>query len=382
MTEPLSPPPVHPSRSPLRLIMVQAPQLPVDATDGTFYTFESSVRQAVEEAPTPSSPDVVTLVMFPEMHLFGTGDLPEKIAGEAQVAAGITLPRKGTPGGRFSQAAHGKGRANSSGPQSYAARFSQLAHELNIWLIPGTLCEKMRDKPTAIHNTAAVWSPQGKLVASYRKICPWRPYEIYTPGTTFTVFTIPGVGRVGFTICYDAWFPEITRQVAWKGAELIVNLVRTTTPDRELELTLARSNAIVNQAFIASLNAPAPRGYGKSILVGPEGEVLDQLDNDQPGIISAEIDLGHAQSIRDNGTLGLNRMWHQFRDSDPTIPLPLYEGSIRASRWPPAALGPNGEEISHIAKSATASSAKGDAEDSAVATPSAKNAVSTGKKSA
>jgi predicted amidohydrolase len=347
MTEPLSQPPVQPSRAPLRLIMVQAPQLPVDASSGTFYSFESSVRQAVATAPKPSSPDTVTLVMFPEMHLFGTGDLPEKIAGEAQIAAGITLPRKGTPGGRFSAVSQNsrKNRANDSGPQSYAARFSQLAHELNIWLIPGTLCEKVRDKRGAIYNTAAVWSPQGKLVASYRKICPWRPYEIYTPGTSISVFTIPGVGRIGFTICYDAWFPEISRQVAWKGAELIVNLVRTTTPDRELELTLARSNAIVNQAFIASLNAPAPQGYGKSILVGPEGEDIAQLDDNQPGVITAEIDLGHAQHIRDTGTLGLNRMWHQFRSTDPTIPLPLYGGSIKAARWKPAALGPDGKDI-------------------------------------
>jgi predicted amidohydrolase len=320
--------------------MVQAAQLPVDASSGTFYAFESSVRHAVATAPAPSDPRTVTLVMFPEMHLFGTGDLPQKFAQEAQISAALTLPRKGTPGGRFSQASLRDGRAELSGSDSYPARFSQLAHELGIWLIPGTLCERVKDKRNAIYNTAAVWSPQGKLVASYRKICPWRPYEVYTPGTSFTVFDIPEVGRIGLTICYDAWFPEISRHVAWMGAELIVNLVRTTTPDRAQELVLARSNAIVNQSYVASLNAAAPQGFGRSILVGPEGEVLDQTDTDSPATITAELDLGHARDVRDTGTAGFNRLWHQFHAGDAEIPLPLYAGSITAERWKPDSFDP------------------------------------------
>ena len=55
-------------------------------------------------------------------------------------------------------------------------------------------------------------------------------------GSEFSVFELPGLGRVGLNICYDIWFPEVTRQLTWMGAELIVNLVRTTTPDRKQEL--------------------------------------------------------------------------------------------------------------------------------------------------
>lgn len=309
-------------RIPLRIIMVQATQLPLDASSDIFATFEESVRNAVAQAPTPQDPDAVTMVVFPEMHLFGTPGLSEEAAHEAQNAAACSLPQEGTPDPPLAA--------------RLTTRLSELARDLGIWLVPGTLCERAATEQQGIYNTAAVWNPAGEFVAAYRKICPWRPYETYIPGDSFTVFDIPGVGRVGFTICYDAWFPEISRQVAWKGAELILNLVRTTTPDRAQELVLAQSNAIVNQSFVASLNAAGPDGYGRSLLVDPNGTVINELPTKEPGIITAEIDLGQAKNVRDHGTVGLNRVWHQFKDSDPTIPLPLYGGSITAQRWKPS----------------------------------------------
>ncbi|MEK8174978.1 nitrilase-related carbon-nitrogen hydrolase [Streptomyces sp. M19] len=65
--------------------------------------------------------------------------------------------------------------------------------------------------------------------------------------------------------------PEITRHLAWQGADLVLNLVRTPTVDRAQEVVLARANAIVNQVFMASLNAAAPDGVGRSVVVDPEG---------------------------------------------------------------------------------------------------------------
>ena len=42
-----------------------------------------------------------------------------------------------------------------------------------------------------------------------------------TPGAEFVVFDVPDVGRFGVSICYDMWFPETTRTLAWMGAEVI-----------------------------------------------------------------------------------------------------------------------------------------------------------------
>ena len=116
-------------------------------------------------------------------------------------------------------------------------------------------------------------TPDGTIAASYRKVFPWRPYERYRPGTRFVTADLAGVGRVGLSVCYDSWFPEHTRHLAWMGAEVMVNVVKTTTVDRAQELVLARANAIVNQVFFVSVNAAAPVGRGQSLVVDPEGLV-------------------------------------------------------------------------------------------------------------
>ena len=91
------------------------------------------------------------------------------------------------------------------------------------------------------------------------------------PGDTFTVFDIPGVGRFGLIICFDAWFPEVTRTLAWMGAEVILQPTLTKTIDREQELVLARANAIVNQVYVVSPNYGGLFGTGRSVIVDPEG---------------------------------------------------------------------------------------------------------------
>ena len=56
---------------------------------------------------------------------------------------------------------------------------ADLARKHEIYLIPGSLYEK---EGQAIYNTAPVLNPQGKLIARYRKMYPWRPFEKTTSG--------------------------------------------------------------------------------------------------------------------------------------------------------------------------------------------------------
>ncbi|WP_419497330.1 carbon-nitrogen hydrolase family protein [Bifidobacterium pullorum] len=286
----------------LTIAMAQYGQL---AVGERFERFADSVRSIVEQSP-GQRPDIV---VFPEMHLFGTGDADRDAARRMQAAATTNLH------------------------DGLTDELAALARECGIWLIPGTVCESNPSGDD--YNTALVFSPSGELAASYRKICPWRPYEWYTPGDSFTVFEIPGIGCIGLTICYDAWFPEISRQVAWMGAELIINLVRTTTPDRAQELVLARANAIVNQTALISLNAAAPQGVGRSIVVDPEGSVIAETEDDRETLLFTTIDFDAIRNVREHGTAGLNRPWQQFRHSDGIIPLPMYDGCINADTWKP-----------------------------------------------
>lgn len=200
--------------------------------------------------------------------------------------------------------------------------------------MPGSVYE--RGVGDRVHNTAPVYSPQGERLAAYRKICPWRPYETTTPGNRFEVVDLAGVGRIGLSICYDTWFPEISRHLAWMGAELIVNVVRTTTSDRAQEVVLNRANAITNQVFVASVNSAAPSGTGRSLVIDPQGTVRAETVDAGDSTLTDVIDLDEVCNVRRYGTAGLNRIWDQFRPGDPALELPLYGGRIDPATWNPA----------------------------------------------
>ena len=155
-------------------------------------------------------------------------------------------------------------------PGELTERLGALARETGLWLIPGSVYERTAD---GVANTAVVLSPAGELVASYRKCFPWQPYETTDPGTQTVCFDIDGVGRFGLAICHDGAFPEVFRSLAWQGAEAIFQVTLTGTSDRDIETVVVRANANVNQVAVVNVNAAAPVGNGRSLVVDPEGAV-------------------------------------------------------------------------------------------------------------
>lgn len=283
----------------LPLALAQADPVPVGAPPSRFH---AQVEDLLADFPE------TRLALFPELHLFGTRARPaERNAELADAAQPLDGP--------------------------LVRELATLAGDLGIWLVPGTICERGEDG--ALYNTALLLSPEGELAACYRKIFPWRPYEPYRPGHTFVVAELPEVGRLGLAICYDAWFPEVSRHLAWMGAEIIVYPTMTTTADRPQELVLARANAIVNQVFVVSVNTAAPAGTGRSVVVDPEGRVRTEA-SEAATVLTDVVDLDHVARVRRYGTAGVNRPWSQFTDEDPPLELPLYRGRIEPGRWSPA----------------------------------------------
>jgi predicted amidohydrolase len=217
------------------------------------------------------------------------------------------------------------------GPRMQA--LAEAAAALGVWLIPGSVPEL--GDGGRIYNTQVVFDPAGNLVASYRKVFPWRPYEAWSSGNEFGVFDMPDTGRGGLSICYDAWFPESTRSVAWLGAEFVINVVKTIGADRKQERVLAQANAIVNQVFMLSVNCAGPVGTGGSIVCDPEGTVIADLPTADPGVIRVDVDLDAVTRVREVGTEGFNRMWSQMAPDDPVIDLPIYQGRIDPTQWQP-----------------------------------------------
>jgi len=203
-------------------------------------------------------------------------------------------------------------------PSEQTDRLCELARKTKQWLIPGSLWETEGDK---MYNTALVISPDGDIVAKYRKMFPWMPYEMgATPGNEFCVFDIPNVGRFGLCICYDMWFPETARTLAWMGAEVIIQPTLTPTSDRPLELVMARANALFNQCYFVSVNGVGEWGGGRSTIIDPDGRVLQEAGTNQT-FMSEMIDLDHTTRTREYGTLGLAQTLKQLRDSGHKFPV-------------------------------------------------------------
>jgi deaminated glutathione amidase len=172
-------------------------------------------------------------------------------------------------------AAHGPSKLHAEplpGPTEEA--FREMARKHRIWIVSGSLYERRRGR---IYNTASVISPDGEIVGRHRKLFPFTPYEAgVEAGDEFLVFDVPEVGRFGVSICYDSWIPETSRTLASMGAEVILHPSLTGTIDRDVELAIARSTAAVNQCYFVDINGVGAGGVGRSVVVGPHGEILHQ----------------------------------------------------------------------------------------------------------
>jgi len=243
----------------------------------------------------------VQLVLAPELHLSAQPGLLEEQADYPQSVA-VAIP----------------------GPLT--EELSALALEHSVWLVPGTVFERAEDG--RLHNTALAFSPEGELVARYRKVFPWQPHEDCAPGDRFVTFEIPEVGRFGLAICYDGNFPEAFRQLAWMGAEVVLQPTLTTTSDRPAELVLARANAIANQLYVVNVNAATPAGLGRSLVVDPEGIVRVQAGEGEE-LVTDVLDLDAVTRVREHGLAGVSRMWEQLIRAGPAIDLPVYGGRFQ-----------------------------------------------------
>ncbi len=278
----------------LSLAALQTAPVPRDpeATLGLLARRVRSLRATVPHAQ---------LAVLPELHLSAPPSTLEEHSGYAREVA-VEIP----------------------GPLTEA--LGRIAAESEIWLVPGSVYELASDG--RVHNTAVVLAPDGELVASYRKVFPWQPHETCAPGEEFVTFDIPEVGRVGLAICYDGSFPETFRQLAWMGAELILQVNLTTTSDREQELVMARANAIFNQLYVVSLNTASPAGVGRSLIADPEGLVRVASGAGEE-MLTDVLDLEAVERVRRFGTAGVSRMWEQMMREGPGIQLPMYGGPVR-----------------------------------------------------
>jgi predicted amidohydrolase len=188
---------------------------------------------------------------------------------------------------------------------------ANLASSLEIFLLCGSILE-VNPRSKRPFNTSLLLSPQGELIAQYRKIHLFKlrvpgktlidEQSLYSPGKVAKAATTP-FATVGLTICYDLRFPELYRSLTYQGAEIIF-VPSAFTFDTGLAHweTLIRARAIENQVFIIAPNQcgtgpSAIQNYGHSMIVDPWGIVIASAKNEEK-IIYAELDLMYLKNVR------------------------------------------------------------------------------------
>ena len=195
----------------------------------------------------------------------------------------------------------------------YLDKLKELAKELDVWLIPGSFYEETEE---GTFNTTPVIDNKGDLVTKCRKLYPFLPYETgVAAGNEVCVFEIPRSGKVGIHICYDLWFPETSRALALKGAEVILHPSLTDTCDRDVERAMVKATAAQQQCYYIDVNAGGEQGVGLSLIAGPDGEILhDALAGEE--FMLVEVDFDRVRRCRKRGLKGLGQPIKSYRD-DP-----------------------------------------------------------------
>jgi len=177
------------------------------------------------------------------------------------------------------------------GPQTQ--RMSDACREAGLTAVVVGTIEK--DEHDRLFNTAALVGPDG-LIARYRKThLPYLGVDRYLAAGD----ALPGpfetsVGRIGMLICYDLRFPEPIRVLALAGAQVI--LLPTAWPSTATLYPefMAQSRAAENGLYLIAANRVGEeRGthyLGRSVIVGPDGEMLVEARAEGEEILCVDID--------------------------------------------------------------------------------------------
>jgi len=166
----------------------------------------------------------------------------------------------------------------------------------------------------ACYNSLALIDKSGKVRASYRKIhIPdsegYREDLYFEPGNLGYVVARLGDVKIGLGICWDQWFPEVSRTLALKGAELLIypsaigsELVRPDFDSRPQWELVMRAQAVMNRVFVAAVNRVGQeekiRFYGGSFVADPWGKVVRRASTSRPETLSVELDLSQIRDAR------------------------------------------------------------------------------------
>ncbi|MET7244040.1 formamidase [Methylobacterium sp. EM32] len=253
----------------------------------------------------------------------GLGGLNKAPNGVVIGLVQLQLPVVATPAGLAAQTARivamvGKARANLAGMDlvvfpEYAlhglsmdtnpdimcrldgpevAAFKQACLDNRIWGCFSIMEFNPHGNP---YNVGLIIDDTGELKLSYRKMHPWVPVEPWEPGDRgIPVIEGPKGAKIALIICHDGMFPEMARECAYKGAEIMLRTAGYTAPIREAWRFTNQSNAFCNLMVTANVCMSGTDGtfdsMGEGMVVNFDGTIIAHGTSGRPDeIITAEV---------------------------------------------------------------------------------------------
>ncbi len=230
-------------------------------------------------------------------------------------AAVIVFPEMWSNGYRSERSSDGHVRFSGTPRRQgddYVAAFQEAAVKLGLSIVI-TYLESGAD---GLRNSATLIDARGRVALQYSKVhtCAFEePESFLAPGDTLDVCeldTPAGPVTVGILICFDREFPESARQLARKGAELI--LIPNCCELEHHRLAQLDARAFENMTAIAVANYAAPKANGRSVLL--DGIAFDDSGQTRPmrvfeggeqeTVLAGEIDLGALRKYRQDQPWG------------------------------------------------------------------------------
>ena len=190
-------------------------------------------------------------------------------------------------------------------------------------------------KEARIHNSAMLIGADGGILANYRKRALFGDWErlVFTPGSGPAFAVCKGI-RISVLICFDIEFPEIARECACNGADLIAVPTSLMEPYGHIAHSLVPARSIENQVYVAYANRIGREHdmhfVGKSVILDPEGAELARASCGRPELICADISKSALSGARSE----FSYLEEATKNLEPAI-----GREIPALRFPPIPLG-------------------------------------------
>jgi len=179
------------------------------------------------------------------------------------------------------------------------------------------------------YNSAVVIDADGGIAGVYRKVhvpnvMGWHERFYFLPGNNgFPVFETR-VGTIGVQISWDVFFPEGSRILALKGAELVVVPTSNAYASFERWERMIAGNALANGLFFLRVNRVGREEkqsfYGKSFCMDPHGELLHRPAGSRDSVHVSAIDLSEVTKTREEWAFFRDRREDQYGELGKRLP--------------------------------------------------------------